>query len=120
MRHPGPGEPDAKLMAYLVHRAHEVSGVNHPQERNLCLMPQEAHDVPAVAYALNAITQRHNIAMAAAKRAMERLGFVAPTDDGRGALTNAVERLEEEILRLRKEIERRRKEIERLRKEAQR
>ena len=102
MKHPAPGEPDAKLMDYLVHRAHEVSGISHPQERNLYLMPQEAHDVRAVAYALNAITQRHNIAMAAARRAMESLGLGAPSDDGRGALADAVERLEEEILRLRR------------------
>src|SRR5690554_3488018 len=106
MRYPSYGEPDAQLMDYLVHRAHEVSGFNRPQERILYLMPQEAHDVRAVAYALNAITQRHNIAMAAAKRAMESLGLGAPTDDGRGALTNAVELMEEEILRLRKESQR--------------
>lgn len=100
MKHPGPGEHETRLMDYLVHRAHEVSGASRPTEKNLYLMPKEARDVRVVAYALNVITQRHNIAMAAAKRAMERLGLGAPTDDGRGALTNAVERLEEEILRL--------------------
>lgn len=102
MRHPGPGEPDAKLMDYLVHRAHEVSGASRPREKNLYLMPREARDIRAVAYALNAVTDRHNVAMAAAKRAMERLGLGAPTDDGLGALTNAVERMEQEILRLRR------------------
>lgn len=101
MRHPGHGEPDTKLMDYLVHRAHEVSGVERPREKNLYLMPREASDVRVVAYALNAITQNHNIAMAAAQRAMERLGLGAPTDDGRGTLADAIERLEEEILRLR-------------------
>lgn len=100
MKHPGPGEPDAKLMDYLVHRAHEVSGVERPKESHLYLMPKEARDVRVVAYALNVITQHHLIAMAAAKRAMERLGLGEPTDDGRGALADAVERLEEEILRL--------------------
>lgn len=102
MKHPGHGEPDAKLMDYLVHRAHEVSGASRPQEQSLYRMPREARDVRVVAYALNSITQRHLIAAASAKRAMERLGLEAPTDDGRGALTNAVERLEEEILRLRR------------------
>src|SRR5690554_1600984 len=102
MRHPGPGDPDVKLMDYLVHRAHEVSGASRPQEKNLYLMPREASDVRVVAYALNVITQHHHIAMAAAKRAMEMLGLGAPTDDGRGALANAVERLEGEILRLRR------------------
>lgn len=106
MKHPAPGEPDVKLMDYLVHRAHEASGVERPQEKNLYLMPRHASDIRTVAYALNAVTDRHNVAMAAAKRAMERLGLGAPTDDGRGALTNAVERLEEEILRLRKESQR--------------
>lgn len=104
MRHPGHGEPDAKLMDYLVHRAHEVSGASRPQEQNLYRMPREASDIRTVAYALNAITQRHNVAMAAAKRAMERLGLGAPTDDGRGALADAVERLEEEILRLKEAL----------------
>ena len=102
MKRPGYGEPDARLMDYLVHRAHEVSGASRPQEQSLYRMPREAHDVRVVAYALNAITQRQNVAMAAAKRATERLGLGAPTDDGRGALTNAVEQLEEEILRLRR------------------
>lgn len=106
MRHPAPGDPDVKLMDYLVHRAHEVSGVERPKESHLYLMPKEARDVRVVAYALNVITQHHNIAMAAAQRAMERLGLGAPTDDGLGALANAVERLEEEILRLRKEARR--------------
>lgn len=101
MRHLGHGEPDARLMGYLVHRAHEVSGASRPQEQNLYRMPREASDVRVVAYALNAVTQHHNIAMAAAKRAMESLGLGAPTDDGRGALTDAVERMEQEILRLR-------------------
>lgn len=100
MKHPGPGEPDVKLMDYLVHRAHEVSGVERPREKNLYLMPRHASDIRTVAYALNAVTDRHNIAMAAAKRAMERLGLGEPTDDGLGALTNAVERMEQEILRL--------------------
>ena len=104
MKHPSYGEPDVKLMDYLVHRAHEVSGVERPREKNLYLMPREAHDVRVVAYALNAITQHHLVAMAAAKRAMERLGLGEPTDDGRGALTNAVERLEEEILRLKEAL----------------
>lgn len=103
MRPPAPGEPDVKLMDYLVHRAHEVSGVERPREKNLYLMPREASDIRTVAYALNAITQHHLIAMASAKRAMERLGLGEPTDDGRGALTNAVERMEQEILRLRRQ-----------------
>lgn len=104
MKRPGYGEPDAKLMDYLVHRAHEVSGASRPQEQNLYRMPREARDARAVAYAINAITQRHNVAMAAAKRAMERLGLGAPTDDGRGALANAVERMEDEILRLKEAL----------------
>lgn len=106
MKHPSYGEPDAKLMDYLVHRAHEVSGASRPKEKSLYRMPREASDVRTVAYALNVITQRHNVAMAAAKRAMDRLGLGAPTDDGRGALTDAVERMEQEILRLRKESQR--------------
>lgn len=106
MRHPSYGDPDTKLMDYLVHRAHEVSGVELPKESHLYLMPRAASDIRTVAYALNAITQHHNIAMAAAKRAMERLGLGVPADDGLGALTNAVERMEQEILRLRKEAQR--------------